>query len=62
MLNPKDWQDEPELFEVVYEALESSSDFTVIARDEQGSYGERGVMQIRTPDGRVFHLSLSEAV
>lgn len=61
-----EWQDEPELFEQVADALESfvvgaedeESAFAAEARDEEGPYRERGTIVITTPDGRKFSLEL----
>ncbi len=55
------WQDEEELFELVVNAIDDCGDLYCIARDEQGSYGERGYIQIKH-GGRVFQLELTEIV
>jgi len=64
MLVTRQWSDESDLFEVVASALFEIDDSEAVVRcqDEPDGYGERGVVSIRTPDGRRFRLSLSEEI
>lgn len=55
-----EWQDSPEVFEAVVDALYPSDEVQVVARDERNSYGDRGTIEIKTPDGRRFMLELHE--
>jgi len=63
---PKEWNDEPEIMELVTAALEEGireigDGFTaqVESRDEPNSYGDEGYIEIRT-GGRRFSLHLRE--
>lgn len=54
-----DWNDEEELFNDITNALQEAG-INADARDEQGSYRERGTITIRTEDGRSFALEIWE--
>lgn len=64
MKTKREWQDNPELFEAIAEAVEGA-DFRelaparVMAWDEQNTYGDRGVIGIEV-GGRRFLLELHE--
>jgi hypothetical protein len=62
---PVDWNDCPEMLELVANALDKhevyeESGARVWASEEEGSYGERGVVDVMLPDGRKFRLDLYE--
>lgn len=68
MQTPRQWSDEPELFEAVALALEQAASAadegdtirSVMYRDERDEYGEQGTITVRTADGRTFKLLLAE--
>ena len=73
MKNPLNWNDRPDLFGLVVDALENAvygkdaelrNDISEIsgiwASEEEGSYGEKGVVDINMKDGRKFRLELTE--
>ena len=54
-----DWMDEDELFNEVTNALQEAG-IDADAREEEGSYRERGTITLRTGDGRSFALEIHE--
>jgi len=54
-----DWMEEDDLFNDITNALQEAG-IDADARDEQGSYRERGTITIRTEDGRTFALEIWE--
>ncbi len=62
---PREWQDEPEVFEAVMDCLDGSgvegSEMDAQAYDEEGSYGERGYI-VLTLGTRRFRLELAEII
>ncbi len=61
-----EWMDEPEMFELVSEAMvfdeaDSNGRIDVQAREEPDGYGESGYIEIMR-DGRRFRLELAEII
>lgn len=58
----REWNDNPELFEDIYSALEDAG-LNVIGSEEQGRYGEDGTLTVRNRNtGQTFYLNLAEEV
>lgn len=58
----REWQDNPELFETVVDALQNSElGDKALGYDEEGSYGDRGVIIVKV-GGREFLIELHELV
>ena len=62
----REWAENEELAEMVMAALEEHGEFNEMAivsgHLDGGEYGERGVVDIHTEDGRKFRLELHELV
>jgi len=58
MKSPIEWNNETELFEAVYEALESAG-LRVQGTTEQGEYGEDGHIDVIDEQGRRFRIDLN---
>lgn len=54
-----EWNDEPELFGEIYQALEEAG-IDACGSEEEGSYRERGTLEVRAGDGRRFALEIWE--
>lgn len=61
MMVRREWNDSPEMFEDVYQALEDAG-LEVLGSEEESPYGERGYIKVRGADGRQFHQELHELV
>jgi hypothetical protein len=65
---PTNWRDEPEVFDIVSEALDDwyrdqqDGEVRVDIRDEEDSYGDRGYIYITMPNGNTYSLQLSREV
>ncbi|MEI8032983.1 MAG: hypothetical protein WCH05_06540 [Chlorobiaceae bacterium] len=59
MKHPAEWNNEQNLFNDVYQALEGAG-LDVNGTEEEGSYDEQGCIEIRAEDGRRFRLELTE--
>lgn len=53
------WNEEPEIFEQVVDALEGNFTHVEVSRDV-GQYGERGYIRISDKNGRTFSVDLWE--
>jgi hypothetical protein len=66
MLVPREWNNEQEVFDAIYTALEESESlkeegFQIRSFSEKSSYKEQGYFRIITPNGtKVFAISLQE--
>ena len=54
-----DWNEEPELRDDIYQALEDAG-IDAYGSEEQGEYREQGTITVRTQDGRRFALEIHE--
>lgn len=59
MKTQREWNDEPDLWAAICQALKDSG-LDVWGSDEEGPHGERGQITIDTEDGRSFSLQLWE--
>jgi hypothetical protein len=60
------WTDEPEVFDLVTEALDNwyddqqDGEISIDSRNEEDSYGDRGYIFITMPNGDRFSLQLNK--
>lgn len=59
MKSPASWNDETELFEAIYEALEDAG-LRVRGSEERGEYGEDGTLDVIDESGRRFRIDISQ--
>ena len=59
MKRQREWNDNEELRDEVYQALEDAG-LDVRGSEEEGPHREQGTITIRTADGRTFQLELWE--
>ena len=59
MKTQREWNDEPELRDAIYQALEDAR-LDVWGSEEEGPHREQGQITIDTEDGRSFSLQLWE--